>query len=315
MNATSYYAGIDLGGTFIKCGIVSESGVIVKSGKIATTGAYEEVVKSMSELALSLAQEVGVSLAGIGVGCPGTIDGKTGIVSYSNNLGWEQAPLGIDLQSMTGIPVAITNDANAAALGEAAFGAGKNYKDTVLITLGTGVGSGIVIDGKLFEGKKGAGAELGHTVIKMNGEPCTCGRKGCLEAYASARALVNQAKASMRKNKDTLLWELCEGDIEKMNGKLFFEGLKSKDKVAKRVYRRYLDYLACGLTNIANAFRPSAILLGGGISAVGETLTMPLQRRMAKQIFGGQRYAPVRIVKATLENDAGILGAAKLVMP
>ncbi len=314
MEQLKYYAGIDLGGTFIKCGIVDSNGRLLINDKIPTTGSYNDVAKSMAEFALRLAKEINVTLSGIGVGCPGMIDGKKGIVLYSNNLDWKNEPLAKDISKITGIPVAITNDANAAALGESAYGAGKNYRDMILVTLGTGVGSGIVIDGKLFEGNKGAGAELGHTVIKINGEKCTCGNKGCLEAYASTSALVRQTKKYMQVHKDTLLWKLCEGDIEKVNGKVLFNGVRANDVGAKKVFKKYLDYLACGLTNIANAFRPEVIVLGGGISAVGEILTVPLQNRLSRKIFGGQKNSPVKILTATLENDAGILGAAKLVM-
>ncbi len=310
-----YYAGIDLGGTFVKCGVVDSNGRLLRKGKVKTEGDYASVVKGMAELALRLAQEEGVSLSGVGVGCPGMIDGEKGSVLYSNNLAWKNEPLAKDIAKRTGVPVRITNDANAAALGEFAFGAGKNYKDVILITLGTGVGSGIVIGGKLFEGNKGAGAELGHTVIKTNGERCTCGRRGCLEAYASASVLVRQAKTYMAQHEETLLWSLCEGDCERMNGELLFAAVRANDKGAKRVLQRYVGYLACGLTNVANAFRPEAIVLGGGISAAGALLTAPLQRRLSRNIFGGQKNAPVKILAATLENDAGILGAAKLVMP
>lgn len=314
MEEMKYYAGIDLGGTFIKCGVVDSNGKLLINDKIPTTGSYEEVSKAMAEFALRLAEEMNVTLSGIGIGCPGMIDGKKGGVLYSNNLCWKNAPLAKDISKITGIPVAITNDANAAALGESAFGAGKNYRDMILVTLGTGVGSGIVIDGKLFEGNKGAGAELGHTVIKMNGEKCTCGNKGCLEAYASTSALVRQTKKYMQEHNDTLLWKLCEGDIEKVNGKVLFDGVRANDKGAKKVFKKYVEYLACGLTNIANAFRPEVIVLGGGISAVGKILTEPLQNRLSRRIFGGQQNVPVKILTATLENDAGILWAARLVM-
>ncbi len=309
-----YYAGIDLGGTFIKCGIVDSNGRLLKKDKVATTGDYSSVMQAMANLAIRLAQEEKVVLSGIGIGCPGTVDSKRGVILYSNNLGWKEVPLAKDIQALTGVPVALTNDANAAALGEYAYGAGKNYQDMILITLGTGVGSGIVIDGKLFEGNKGAGAELGHSVIRMNGEKCTCGRKGCLEAYASASALVRQAKAYMQKDKDTLLWQCCGGDIEKVDGKILFDAVRAEDKGAKKVLKKYVEYLACGLTNIANEFRPEVIVLGGGISAVGEILTLPLQRKLSRNIFGGQKHAPVKILTATLQNDAGILGAARLAM-
>ncbi len=309
-----YYAGIDLGGTFVKCGIVDNNGRLLRKGKVKTEGSYENVATTMAEIALRLAKDEGVQLSGIGVGCPGTIDGKKGVVLYSNNLGWKNVPLAKDISKITGVPVAITNDANAAALGESAFGAGKNYKDMILITLGTGVGSGIVIEDQLFEGNKGAGAELGHTVIKMNGERCTCGRKGCLEAYASASALVRQAQAYMENHKDSLLWDFCGGDISRVNGEVIFAAIKENDATAKKVFKKYISYLACGLTSIANAFRPEVIILGGGISAVGKVLTEPLQRRLSREVYGGQKNAPVKILTAILENDAGILGAAKLIM-
>ncbi len=308
-----YYAGIDLGGTFIKCGIVDSNGRLLKKDKATTAGGYSSVMQAMANLAIRLAQERKLVLSGIGIGCPGTVDSKRGVILYSNNLGWKDVPLARDIQALTGVPVAVTNDANAAALGEYAYGAGKNYQDMILITLGTGVGSGIVIDGKLFEGNKGAGAELGHSVIKMNGERCTCGRKGCLEAYASASALVRQAKACMQKDKATLLWQLCGGDIEKVDGKILFDAVRVEDKGAKRVFKKYVEYLACGLTNIANEFRPEVIVLGGGISAVGEVLTLPLQRKLLRNIFGGQKNAPVKILTAALENDAGVFGAVELI--
>ncbi len=311
---TKYYAGVDLGGTFVKCGIVDSDGRLIRKDKVKTESSYDDVVKSMADIILKLAKEEGVTLSGVGIGCPGTVDGKKGVILYSNNLDWKNAPLARDISKLVKVPVAITNDANSAALGESAYGAGKNYTDMILVTLGTGVGSGIVIDGKLFEGNKGAGAELGHTVIRMNGERCTCGRKGCLEAYASASALVRQAKAYMQKDKETLLWNLCEGNIEKVDGKIFFDAVRSGDIGAKKVFNKYVEYLACGLTNIANAFRPEVIVLGGGISAVGELLITPLQRKLSRNIFGGQKNAPVKILTATLENDAGILGSAKLVM-
>ncbi len=307
-----YYAGIDLGGTFIKCGIANDSGKLIIRDKIATLGDYTAVMKLMAQTVVRLAEAAKVRVSGIGIGCPGIIDGKTGVVAYNNNLGWVNVPLGKDIAKITGIPTRITNDANAAALGEAAFGAGKHCDDMIFITLGTGVGGGIILNGQLFEGNNGAGAELGHMVIKGNGERCTCGRRGCLEAYASTGALVRQAQTYMKKHKDTLLWALCEGNIDNMNGKIVFEGIDAKDEGAEKVFRKYAHYLACGLTNIANIFRPKLIVLGGGTSAQGKKLTIPLQRRLSREIYGGQKHAPVKIVTATLGNDAGIWGGIKL---
>ncbi len=309
-----YYAGLDLGGTFVKCGIVDGDGRLIKKDSVETKGGYNDIARVMAELALRLADEVGVKLSGIGIGAPGTIDGKRGVIVYSNNLKWHNVPIVDDIARITGVPVSITNDANAAALGEYAFGAGRLYDNIIFVTLGTGVGGGIIIDGKIYEGLGGAGAELGHMVIKMGGKRCSCGRYGCLEAYASASALVRQAKAHMKKNPYTVMHELCGGDIEKMNGKFFFEAVRKGDSGALMVYDRYLDHLVCGLADFANIFRPDAIILGGGISAVGEVLTEPLMERLNKEAYGGNDYAHVKIITSDLANDAGLFGAAKLAM-
>ncbi len=309
-----YYAGLDLGGTFVKCGIVDSEGSLLKKGSAPTSGGYSDVAKTMAELAQGLAAECGVTLSGIGIGAPGMVNGKEGVILYSNNLNWHNVTLSGDIEKLTGVRVSMTNDANAAALGEYAFGSGKQYDSIVFVTLGTGVGGGIVIDGRLFEGLGGAGAELGHMSIEMNGETCTCGRRGCLEAYASASALVRQGKAYMRDHYDTVMHELCGGDIEKLDGKIFFAAVRQNDQGAINVYKKYLDYLASGLTNFANMFRPDAIILGGGISAEGELLTKPLTERLERDIFGGNGYATVKLLTSDLANDAGLFGAAKLAM-
>ncbi len=309
-----YYAGLDLGGTFVKCGIVDSCGRLLKKGSAPTSGSYADIAKTMAELAMSLASDCGVELSGVGIGAPGMINGKEGVIIYSNNLGWNNVPLSGDIAKITGVKVSLTNDANSAALGECAFGAGKQYENIIFVTLGTGVGGGIIIDGKIYEGLGGAGAELGHMGIVMNGEQCTCGRRGCLEAYASASALVRQGKAYMKEHSDTVMHELCGGDIEKLDGRIFFAAVRQGDKGAQAVYDQYLDYLACGLVDYANIFRPDAIILGGGISAEGELLTKPLTERLNRDIYGGNDYAPVKILTSDLANDAGLFGAAKLAM-
>ena len=174
------------------------------------------------------------------------------------------------LKEELNLPVYVTNDANAAALGEYHFGAGKKYKSLVMLTLGTGVGSGIVFNGKLFEGNLGAGVELGHEVIRIGGEKCTCVRKGCMEAYASATALIRQAQKAMEGDKDSLLWKLTDGNKENVNGKIVFDALREGDKTAEKVVKKYTEYLAAGVTNVINAFHPQAIVLGGGICAAGD---------------------------------------------
>lgn len=299
---------------YIKYGLVSKIGKIIDKEKISTPTGCDyvrtvDIIKSVVQL-LSVGHNMPIS--GIGIGAPGVVDGEKGIVRLSGNLGWENKPLAEDLSAKLGIPVTLANDANAAAFGEYVCGAGSDYKSVVLITLGTGVGSGIVLNGKLYEGNEGAGAELGHEVIRMDGEKCACGRRGCFEAYASATALIKQTKRAMGKDKESTLWRLCGGDIGLVNGKTAFDGAKGGDKTAKRVVSNYLRYLSEGLANIANTFRPEAILIGGGISAQGDTLTKPLQKRVNKLMLGHGRYASVKILAATLGNDAGLVGAAML---
>lgn len=311
-----YYAGIDLGGTFIKCGIISGNGELIIKDKIPTGSErpYAEIAYDMANLALSLADKAGVRLEAVGIGSPGTVDSKNGVIVYSNNIKWENVPLGKAVGEIVKLPVFLTNDANAAALGESYMGAGKNLKNIVFVTLGTGVGGGIVLDGKLYEGGYSAGAEIGHTLIRMNGEKCTCGRRGCLEAYASATALIKQTKDAMKKHPDSVMWQICGGQIENVDGKTAFDGMREGDKAATKVVKNYIRYLAEGITSLCNVFRPDAILLGGGICAEGETLLKPLKKFVDRNIFGGVAYAPVKILTATLGNDAGIYGAAKLAM-
>lgn len=309
MPTKKYYAGIDLGGTFIKCGIVTNDGKVISKTKIPTGRErhYSKIASDMANMVKKLADESGVEISGVGIGSPGTIDSEKGVIVYSNNIAWENVPLAKEIEKILNLPTYITNDANAAALGESFAGAGKDYKNSVLITLGTGVGSGIVIDGKLFEGYKSAGAELGHHVIKRNGRPCTCGRRGCFEAYASATALIK--RANEMKNRSVAF--KARKDI---NAKTIFDDAKAGDAVANELLSEYFDYLSEGIANIVNIFRPEAVLIGGGLSAEGEYITKPVEERVNKLIYGGTDYAPITIKTAILGNDAGLIGAAKLAM-
>ncbi len=315
----NYYAGIDLGGTFIKCGLVDETGRIVCKDKIPTgkERPYREIAADMVKLILSLTERGGIekdAVKAVGIGSPGTIDSENGVIVYSNNISWKNIPLCRELREATGLPVFITNDANAAALGEHFSGAGKKYSSTIFVTLGTGVGGGIILDGKLFEGNRSAGAEIGHEVIRFGGEKCTCGRRGCFEAYASATALIAQTKRAMLKNRNSALWQICGDSIDKVDGKTAFDGMRAGDKCGERVVKRYIGYLAEGIANLANVFRPEAILLGGGVCAEGNNLLKPLRRKVNRLIFGGTDYAPVQMAIAVLGNDAGLVGAARLAM-
>lgn len=311
-----HYFGIDIGGTFIKGAIVDENGKIVVKGKTPTESekGADAVVENIASLCDELLTKSGMKkeeISAIGMGVPGMIDSNAGVVVTSNNLGWTEFPIAEKLTALTGLSVKTANDANAAALGEMKFGFGGIYKNLILLTLGTGVGGGIVIDGKLIEGNRGAGAELGHTVIEFNGEPCTCGRRGCLEAYASATAIIRDTKRAMENHKDSKLWEI--GSLDAVNGKTAFD-YYDKDEYAKAVVDSYISHLACGISNMANIFRPDAVVLGGGVCAQGDALILPLQEIVDRDIFGGTLGPRVKVLTAKLENDAGCLGAAALVI-
>lgn len=311
-----YYLGIDLGGTFIKGGIADQDGKIIVKDKTPTQSdlGANRVAENIANLCISLLKQANLTkedVVGVGMGSPGMIDSERGEVVFSNNLNWEHFKICDEVQKLTGLKVKIANDANVAALGETKFGCGKNYKNTVLITLGTGVGGGIVIDGKLFEGNRSAGAEMGHCVIVAGGEQCTCGRKGCFEAYASATALIRDTKRAMQNNPNSLMWEI--GSLDKVDGKTAFD-YADKDADAKAVVDNYIEKLGVGLTNIANEFRPEVIMLGGGVCAQGDSLIIPLQAFVDKEIYAGNKGPKVKLLVATLGNDAGLLGACALLM-
>ena len=311
-----YYVGIDLGGTFIKGGIVDDLGNIVYEDKAPTESdkGAEKVAENIAALVKKLLERVGLGaddVEGIGMGVPGMIDSKNGNVIYSNNLAWKDFAIGPRVSELTGLRVKIANDANVAALGEVKFGVAKGYENAILLTLGTGVGGGIVVDGVLIEGNKSAGAELGHSVIVAGGEQCTCGRKGCLEAYASATAIIRETKRAMQADKNSKMWEI--GSLDQVTGKTAFD-YKDVDGAAKAVVDAYIEKLACGITNFANIFRPEVVILGGGVCAQGDGLVKPLQALLNKELFAGDLGPQVPIVIAQLGNLAGLLGGAALLM-
>lgn len=310
-----YAIGIDLGGTTVKAGLVEDGKILVKSSiKTGAKRPYGEVIGDIAEQVKKLAQSANVDfkdVASVGVGCPGAVTGETGVVSYSCNLNWKGVPLGGELSSLLGVPVKVTNDANAAALGEAKFGAGKNYSDVIFLTLGTGVGGGIVLGGKLYEGNESKGAEVGHMVIKTGGRRCACGRRGCFEVYASATALVRLTRAAMRKNPDSIMRKIAEEEGG-ADGRTAFEAEKLGDKAAAKVIDEYVGSLAEGIMNFCNIFRPQAIVIGGGVSAQGHNLTDRITAVCERGDYGYKGTPKVEILPATLGNDAGIIGAAAL---
>lgn len=310
--------GIDLGGTGIKIGITDASYEMLAQTSIPTNAKrpYEQIIADMGNTALKLLAENGYGLdncMGVGVGSPGTIDSKNGVVLYSNNIRWDNVALAAELKKYLPLPVYVNNDANCAALGEAVKGAAKGCRNAAFLTLGTGVGGGIVIDGSIFEGGHPGGVELGHIKNGSEGRKCTCGREDCLETYASATALMNDAKKMAKQHPESMLWALCEQDLERMNAKMPFDAAWAGDACGSILVENYIKHLADGITDIANIFRPDIIVLGGGVCAQGEKLTQPLNQYLQQNCFGASiAYVP-KVVIAENGNDAGIIGAASLV--
>jgi len=311
-----YYVGIDLGGTFIKAGVVDENCNIVAKASIpsAVDGDHEGLADRMVECAGMAMAELGLTIddvESVGIGTPGAIDSKNGLVVYANNLAMKNTPLGEYMRARINKPVYVENDANVAAYGEALAGAAAGIDNVVVITLGTGVGGGIIIDGKIYTGFNQFGGELGHAVVEYNGWPCTCGRKGCMEAYSSATGLIKMTRIAMAENPKSKLWEVAP-TMQEVNGKTAFDAMRMGDEAGTAVVDKYIKYLACGLANYVNIFQPEVLLIGGGICKEGETLLAPLRKLIAEEAYSieGQPTCDLRVCK--LGNDAGTIGAAML---
>lgn len=303
-----YYIGIDLGGTNIAAGIVDENRKIIYTDSKPTlsTRHYSEIVKDMADLCSELIDKAGLTvsdISGIGIGSPGTIDNKNGVVVYANNLGWYDVPLAAELNKYINVPINIENDANAAAYGEFVE-CGGDVDSFVAITLGTGVGGGVIIDRKIYRGFNGAGGELGHTVLIHGGEPCTCGNDGCWESYASVTALIRQTKAAIAAHPESVM-----AKDEKVSGRTAFNAAKAGDKAGQEVVDKYIEYVASGITNIINIFQPNILVIGGGISKEGDYLLNPIKEYAKKHSYC-KAVAQTDIRIASLMNDAGIIGAA-----
>ncbi len=309
--------GIDIGGMSIKFGLVNEKYEIVSQKVIETNSrsqSPEEIIKNMADAVSELLMENGLDqkeCRGIGIACPGTVDSESGMVLYSNNIAWEEVALSDRMQAYLQLPIALANDADAAALGEVLNGAAKGKRNALLLTLGTGVGGGVILDKKIFKGPLQGGCEPGHTVIERNGRPCTCGRRGCFEAYASASALMRRAEEIADRRKDSLLYRFKQ-ENGKLDGKLIFDACRQKDTAAEKVVEEYEDYLAEGIANLINIFRPEIVILGGGVSAQKEYLTDAVTERVKSRCFGGKYGEAALITTSKLGNDAGIIGAAYL---
>lgn len=315
-----YYIGVDLGGTNIAVGITDAEGKLLHKDSIPTGAdrGPDEVVKDMAGLCKKVVADFGTSfdeIGYIGIGTPGTADRDTGVVIFANNLKFYDYPLAAKLVEFLGVEkkVLIENDANAAAKGEAASGAAKGYANSVMITLGTGLGGGIIIDNKVYSGFNYGAGELGHIVIELDGLPCSCGRKGCWEAYSSATGLINMTKKKMAETKDTIMHEMA-AEAGKVSGRTAFDAMRKGDKAGKEVVDRYIYCLAQGIANVINIFQPEVLVIGGGICNEKEYLTEPLKKIIEGESYGGNNPKKTQIKIAELGNDAGIIGAAMLGM-
>lgn len=312
-----YCIGIDLGGTNIAGGVATLDGRLVHTQSVKTgmPCTPDEIADRIAALCRSLAQAAQTPLeqmAWIGVGAPGSVDKDTGVVEYANNLEFYNVPLGAMLRTRLGLPVYVDNDANAAAWGEYRAGVGKGCSSMVMVTLGTGVGGGIIEDSRIVTGCNWAAGELGHFVIDMNGEPCNCGLRGCFEQYGSVTALICQAREAMAAHKESKLWALAENEEANVNGKVILAAYDAGDETAVQVVNTYVHYLCVGVTSIINIFQPEVLCLGGGISRRSDVLVEPIRAFNAAHGYGRSCPKQPRIMSAELFGDAGIIGAALL---
>ncbi|MDR0399795.1 MAG: ROK family protein [Treponema sp.] len=314
--AKKYYAGIDIGGTKIAFGIVGEDRKLLTRRSMPTDPdcPFEATVREMAGAVKAAAAEAGLEagqIASVGIGVPSTVDPETGRVVFANNLGWRDLDLTGEFKKHWDLPVYLENDADCAALAESMEGpaAGKNV---LVITVGTGFGGGLIMNGRIFKGGDNSGFEPGHSALVFGGEPCTCGQRGCVEAYASVTALIRQTREKMEARRESLLWRECGGDLAKVDGRTPFNAAKQGDAAAAEVVKGYTEYLAAGIANLVTLFRPRMVILGGGISEEGEYLLGPLRKSAESRIYAADILSMPPLVKARLGNDAGVIGAALL---
>lgn len=312
-----FSAAIDLGGTNIGAGIVGEDGSLVfnisvpvedNSSPSALIGQIAEAVRLGAEGAGLCLSE----LSYIGVGIPGISSGREGNVIFAPNIFWRNVDISAELKELTGLPVLLGNDADCAALGEYNFGAGRDYESMLMLTLGTGVGGAIVAGGKLFKGFGEHAGEFGHVPLVHNGVHCGCGKNGCFEAYCSATALKRQTRAAAMEHPESLIWEMCGGDLNNVGGRTAFDAADRGDITGAAVADQYISYLADGISGFVNVLRPSVVIIGGGVSNQGASLIDPLNEKVARLCYSHESVEPPRVIKAALGNKAGIIGAGML---
>lgn len=317
-----YYLGIDLGGTNIAVGVVDESYKIIKKKSTPTLANRDGklIIQDMARVCKEVIEECGLTIDDIeyaGIATPGTANSDTGVVEYANNLPFVKFPIADLLKEYLGVKrVYIENDANAAAKAEALAGAAKGAKYSVMITLGTGLGGGIILDGQVYSGFNHAGAELGHIVIEKDGKQCSCGRKGCWETYSSATGLTNMTKEHVLKaraeGRKTIIDDMLNGDLNNANARVAFAAMKQGDEVGKEIVDEFISYLACGIANVINIFQPNVLSIGGGVCNEKDYLLVPLNKAVFGETYTKDGTPQCEIKIAEMGNDAGIVGAAVL---
>lgn len=308
--------GIDIGGTGIQAGVVDQDGRILHKGSFPTGVGrpYQEIIRDMADVTIKTVADAGFTtkdIGWVGIGIPGLADQKTGDVIFCTNMGWRDIPLRTEFQRHLDVPVYIDNDASVAGLAESVAGVSAGTSSSVFLTLGTGVGGGIIINGKVWSGHHGVGSEVGHMILEADGVPCTCGNLGCVERYCSATALIRMAKEMLPNYPDSVLWQMCDNDPDTINAKMVIDASREGDTVGEKVFRRYVKYLGQTIGTIINFFDPEVIVLGGGVSRAGTYLLEAVRAEVHRTvIFKTQPYS--RIELALLGPDAGIIGAAML---
>ena len=312
-----YSVAIDLGGTNIGLGIVSEEGELVYKMSVPVEDNQNPagLLAQMAECSKKCIEDCGIEkekIVFVGIGIPGLIKGAKGPVILAANINWHNVDAVPFLEEQIGLPVFLGNDADCAAMGEYHAGSGKQYQSLIMITLGTGIGGGCVIDGKLFPGCNGFGGEFGHIPLVHNGVTCGCGKRGCFEIYGSANALKRETREAAEQHPESVIWEMCEGDLDNIGGRTAFDAADRGDETGKAVVEQYIDYLADGISGIVNLLRPEVVVLGGGVSNQGASLLDPLNEKVRALCLAPETIEPPRVVKATLGNSAGIIGAGLL---
>ena len=312
------YIGVDLGGTNIKAGVTDSEGTMLSQASIPTD--YPRSAKSICDdiaaLSCRVLKEAGFSweqAAGIGIASPGTVNPRTGVVMYWSNLDWKNVPVKkyIEESLPTSLPIYLENDANAAAFGEFYAGSAKGADSVVVITIGTGLGGGAIINSKILNGHFYGGGEFGHMVIEHGGRLCTCGRRGCFEAYSSATGLINFTREELKRSPESLMHKLVLKS-GKVSGKTAFDAMKQGDEAGARVVDWFIDYLACGIANIINMLQPEVLSIGGGVCNEGDALLIPLRKKISGEVYGGPNLPNTEVRICTLGNNAGIIGAAMM---